>query len=118
MPKEDDDMATILLVDDDEQIRAMFKTALIKKDHHVVDCSTLGEGQRLYSSVNPDILITDGKLLDGNAVPWAEELFAAGKTVLIISGSEQSEIVPVLKKPCSLAMLISKVNELLKAREV
>lgn len=105
---------TILLVEDEESVQKLFRRVLERVGYHVIVCSTLADGRRAVSSINFDLVLTDGRLPDGKGATWAEELYAAGKRVLLVSGTEQSLIVPMLVKPVvPLTKLTDKVREVL-----
>jgi DNA-binding response OmpR family regulator len=52
-------MANILLVDDDDQVRAMLKWLLIDAGYEVSEARDGAEALRLYKERRPDLLITD-----------------------------------------------------------
>ena len=52
-------MANILIVDDDEMMRGLFKGMVTKAGHEVTLCDTSQEAIRIAEEFKPDLLITD-----------------------------------------------------------
>jgi DNA-binding NtrC family response regulator len=51
-------MKTILIIDDDESIRSMFRIKFEKK-YHVIEAENGRKGLAVFKSSNPDLVITD-----------------------------------------------------------
>lgn len=103
----------ILLVDDDPGIRLLVHRALMT-DHSLTMATNLADGQREYAAAKPELLISDGLLPDGNGARWLEEIHEKeGQRVLLITGTERSTTVPVLRKPFKITALRAKIAEVL-----
>lgn len=65
-------MATILVVDDDEQIRAFLAEVLERAGHQIVNCSTGADALEMASETKPDLIILDVMMpmIDGFQVLW------------------------------------------------
>ena len=55
-------MARILVIDDEEMVRGMFRLALELGGHEVVEAADGEEGVRLYREAPTDLVITDIKM--------------------------------------------------------
>jgi CheY-like chemotaxis protein len=54
-----DTMANILIADDDEVMRALFKGMVTKAGHEATICGTSQEAIRIAEEIKPDLIITD-----------------------------------------------------------
>ena len=52
-------MARILIVDDDEMMRAMLNGIVTEAGHEVTICDTSQEATRIADEIEPDLIITD-----------------------------------------------------------
>jgi CheY-like chemotaxis protein len=78
-------MAHILLIDDDEQFRAML-AQMLSLDHHQVTLAIDGEeGLRLAAQVKPDLIITDILMPHKDGIETIMALAEAGSTIPIIA---------------------------------
>jgi len=66
-------MARILLVEDDEQVRMLIQDMLRDADHEVDSTTTVLNGRELLDSRVYDLLLSDGRLPDGNGFMVAEK---------------------------------------------
>lgn len=69
----------ILVVDDEDEIRALFKRFFGKKGFEVQSAGNLEEGRKLYKKIKPSLIFLDVNLPDGNGL---EELFELKKANL------------------------------------
>ena len=120
-------MARILLIDDDDAVRGMLRTALSRHGHTVIEARDGVEGLALYPSVNPDLLITDLVMPRKGGLEVLAELrekYPPVKAIAISGGRRQGETenlqqatalgaAKVLAKPFSLDALLAAVNALL-----
>ncbi|MDP6638374.1 MAG: sigma-54 dependent transcriptional regulator [SAR324 cluster bacterium] len=56
----------ILLVDDDPSMRNSISRSLVNENYHILLANTLQEGRRLFEKHNPEVLLLDLKLPDGD----------------------------------------------------
>ncbi|MEO8066046.1 MAG: response regulator [Candidatus Doudnabacteria bacterium] len=101
----------ILVLEDDETQREIMSRVL--REYNLILTATLAEARAALASIQPDLVITDGVLSDGDGAAWAEEIFASGQMVLLVSGSEKSKIVPYLDKPVVHNELKRMIREML-----
>lgn len=80
-------MARILIIDDEENIRTTLKSALDRRGHETVTASDYKQG-REYWRAEFDLIFLDVLLPDGNGLDLLKEILAADKhqTVVMISG--------------------------------
>ncbi|MBD3402862.1 response regulator [candidate division GN15 bacterium] len=106
------DMASILVIDDEENIRQSLKSALERRDHRVVTAADCAEGRR-FGTAEFDLVLLDVMLPDGNGVDLLEELLRMDprRAVVMISGHADVDIAvsairkgahDFLEKPLSL----------------
>jgi DNA-binding NtrC family response regulator len=60
-------MAKLLIVDDDAQLRSALSTFLRRQGHNVLEAGDCREARRLDQHENPDLLVVDYQLPDGDA---------------------------------------------------
>ncbi len=77
----------VLLVDDDEAIRMVVTEALRRDGHQVAAAASLAEQAALLKGFDPDVLITDVMLPDGNGLDAVPAILAAhpGLPVIVLS---------------------------------
>lgn len=78
-------MAHILLIDDDEQYRAMLTQMLTRDAHRVTIARDGEEGLRLAGQVKPDLIITDILMPNKDGIEAIMALNRAGNGVPIIA---------------------------------
>jgi CheY-like chemotaxis protein len=78
-------MAHILLIDDDEQFRAMLAQMLSQDAHQVTLAGDGDEGLRLSGQVKPDLIITDILMPHLDGIEAIMALAGAGSTIPIIA---------------------------------
>jgi CheY-like chemotaxis protein len=78
-------MAHILLIDDDEQFRAMLTQMLSADAHQVTVAGDGDEGLRLALEVKPDLIITDILMPNKDGIETIAALTHAGSAVPIIA---------------------------------
>ena len=85
-------MAHILLIDDDEQFRAMLAQMLSADAHKVTEGRDGGEGLRLALQIKPDLIITDILMPHKDGIETILALTQAGSKipVIAISGGRRS----------------------------
>ena len=127
-------MEKILVIDDDELSRALYRTVLEQKDYLVVDCENGTDGVDVYKGGGIDLVITDIFMEDKDGLEVIEELVAHDPNVKVfaITGAASSRIgAPdylemaktcgardVFAKPIDWKEMLSKLEEVLKAEMV
>lgn len=116
-------MVTVLIVEDDPDIRAVLKTLLDKK-YIVLECGDGKEGLRLAETFYVNLIITDLALPGVTGLALLKTLQATNKKTKIIvitalSVSKEAEeslrelgALAVFRKPIDLDELLATVNKL------
>jgi DNA-binding response OmpR family regulator len=120
-------MARILLIDDDDDVRAMLRATLTYFGHTVIEARDGKEGLDLFPKANADLLITDIVMPEKEGMEVLMELRKKHPPVKIIAisgGGRQNAsdylhvaklmgATRVLAKPFSNEALMAMINELL-----
>ena len=123
-PRRDGPGKTILVVEDDEQVRRSAAAMLREMGYHVLEAGDAMDGVRLIVDRGGiDLLFTDVGLpggVSGRALADAARSAQPGLRVLFTTGYAQNngsfdQSVHVIAKPFSLAALAAKVNEVMAA---
>jgi len=80
-------MATILIIDDDQQIRGMVREALESEGHRVLESVNGVEGAELYRSCQADLVICDLVLPEKSGLTMMRELMQDYPTLKCITMS-------------------------------
>lgn len=67
-------MTTILVVDDEPEIRSLLIRFLGKKGFSVLSAGTLSEGRKILNESKPELVFLDVNLPDGNGLDELKEL--------------------------------------------
>jgi two-component system alkaline phosphatase synthesis response regulator PhoP len=123
-------MATIFVVDDDEDIRELLKYNLEKSGHQVVQCENGVVCLEKINSCKPDLILLDVMMpgMDGIEVCEALKSSQENKDILICfltaRNEDYSQIAGLeaggddyVAKPVKPKVLISRVNALLRRKE-
>lgn len=120
-------MARILLIDDDDDVRALLRRVLAAHGHTVIEARNGVEGLKLFPSAQADLLITDIVMPEKSGLEVLAELrdsHSPFKAIAISGGSLHGDedglqrakalgAAKVLAKPFSREVLMAAVNELL-----
>ncbi len=81
-------MARVLVIDDDEQTRALVRHMLDREGHEVVEAVDGADGLRLFGKSPPDVVLTDINMpgLDGHDVIEAIRMQHPDVPIIAISG--------------------------------
>jgi two-component system, chemotaxis family, chemotaxis protein CheY len=123
---QEETMATILLIDDDLQMRRTL-ARMLRRKHDLIEAADGSEGIRLFTRHHPDIVITDIIMPNKEGIETIMELRRLSPTVkiLAISGggsmfktdflsmAEELGADATLQKPIELVDLLATVDQLL-----
>ncbi|ASY27596.1 two-component system response regulator [Candidatus Planktophila limnetica] len=113
---------TVLIIDDHESVRAGVKVALARAGHICVgEAATIAEARAQIAHTNPQIIVVDLSLPDGNGleiVTWARSLSQRIGIVVLTLNSAKDYLLTVMKSGASayveknapLAELISAIE--------
>ena len=87
-PREKDQVARVLVIDDDEEHRKLVRAMLVSVGHEVEEATDGAQGLRLVGKRRPDLVLTDISMpgLDGHEVISAIRAQHADVPVIAISG--------------------------------
>lgn len=111
--------ATILVVDDDDPVRAFVSDALASEGYTVVDTADPLEARRIVTSRTVHLLLTDVVMPRMNGIELAErvEVSSSATKVLLMSGYMTALMKasgrPILTKPFTIDGLLHAVREAL-----
>ena len=119
----------ILIVDDDQAIRMVLTEALEREGHQVAAAANLAEQSAKLDSFDPDVLITDVILPDGNGLDIVPQILAKRPNLPIIVLSAQNTLSTAVRateqgafeylpKPFDLDELCRAVNDGLRRRAI
>jgi len=117
----------ILVVDDDGAIRTVVREALRRAGHIVETAASVAEQRRLFASFDPQVLVTDVVLPDGNGLDIIPEVLEKNPGLPVIVLSAQNTFTTALRateqgafdylpKPFDLGELTRAVADALAAR--
>jgi len=120
-------MARILLIDDDDSVRSVYRLILNHFGHFVIEARNGREGMELSLGANADLVITDIVMPEMEGLDVLKEmrkLFPAMKIIAISGGGRVNPTdylriakfmgaAKVLAKPISSEDLIGAINEVL-----
>lgn len=114
----------VLVVEDDPQMRRMLHTALRTHDYHVVEAATAREGLAQAAGRNPDIILLDLGLPDGDGLDVVRKLRQQIRVPIIVlsaRGQERDKIAALdlgaddyLTKPFGLNELLARIRVALR----
>jgi DNA-binding response OmpR family regulator len=115
-------LATILLIDDEESVRMVFKAALEQAGYHVLTAENGKQGLRLLKQQEVDLVLVDIFMseMDGlELIPLLRQTRPASKIIAISGGSGEWDYLDAaktfgahdtLKKPFGLQELLKAVS--------
>lgn len=115
--------ATILVVDDEPDIRWLLRLALETAGYRVVEAAHGEQALKAISSEPPTLLLSDLMMpvMDGNELSRRVRALegSAGLPILVLSANPQlaRDADRVLRKPCNIGELIRTVGELIGAAQ-
>lgn len=87
----------VLVVDDDDTIRLVIHEALSREGHDVRTAANLAEQAAVLKSFDPDVVVTDVVLPDGNGLDFVPELLARRPGLPIIVLSAQNTLATAVR---------------------
>lgn len=109
----------ILVVDDDDDVRAVARQALVTEGYTVVETGDPQQAMRVAKEQRIDLLLTDVimPIMKGTELADRIQAVSGSTKVLLMSGYVTSEIAssrrPFLAKPFSINDLVRRVRETL-----
>jgi CheY-like chemotaxis protein len=117
-------MATVLVIDDDEEHRTLVREILVRAGHRVEEAADGAQGLRLFGKQRPDLVVTDINMpgIDGHEVISALKVLHAEVPIIAISGGgavEKDELLlraaalgaaEVIMKPFEFRQLVGAVS--------
>ncbi len=117
----------VLLVEDEPQMRRFLRVALEAEGHRLIEASGAGEGLRHAAAYNPELVLLDLGLPDGDGVDVTRQLrtwSAVPIIVLSARGQEADKIAALdagaddyLTKPFSTGELLARMRAALRRSE-
>ena len=120
---------TILIVEDDAAMRRGLEDNLAIDGYKVVCASSMRDGRVAAIKINPDLIILDVMLPDGDGIDLCKQLRAEGRTEPIIivtaKGAEMDKVSALetgaddyVVKPFSLRELLARIHAQLRRRQI
>ncbi len=78
-------MKRILLVEDDADVRPLMAHVLIGSGHNIDVVDRVAKARALLASGTYDLVLTDGRLPDGNGIEVADEAKARGIPAVVVT---------------------------------
>lgn len=117
-------MHRLLLIEDDEALALGIEFTLRDEGYEVLKASTLGEGRRIFEEENPDLIILDVNLPDGNGYELCKYIRSKSDVPIIFLTALDEEVNVVLgfeiggddyiTKPFRVKELISRIKAILR----
>ena len=109
-------MASVLLVEDRDDVRELLKETILLVGHDLECVPTWSDGLRALASGTHDVLVADVRLPDGSGHDLARRAVARGKKAVLITGhpDEMRKLPPeiiCLRKPFLMRALLSALEQ-------
>lgn len=82
---------SILIVDDESDIRFLLRRFFISKNFQVREADTLKKGVLLFRDIHPDVVILDINLPDGNGIQHTHQ-FKSDNNILILISADNDQL--------------------------
>lgn len=115
---------TILIADDEPQIRKFLRTSLTSHDYHVIETQTVAETLKALTLNAPSLMLLDLGLPDGDGLDVIRELRGWSQLPIIVlsaRGQEQDKVTALelgaddyLTKPFGVAELLARITVALR----
>lgn len=114
----------VLIIDDEADLRFLLKRALTSHKFSVMEAENLKQAFELFNKNEPDIVILDVNLPDGNGVYYAKKFKNKNNIVIFISadndkltaGYIEAGASGFLRKPFAISQLLEVINKV-KSRD-
>jgi two-component system KDP operon response regulator KdpE len=120
--------STVLLVDDDPQIRKMLITVLKDEDYKIIECENGKSAARLSVSAKPDLVLLDLNLpdMDGTEVVKVLREWSQAPIIILSSRSAGEDVIELLNlgaddyviKPFNFDLLLARIKAHLRKSAV
>ena len=120
--------STVLIVDDDPQVRKMLTVFLADENFKIVECENGKSATRLSVSAKPDLVLLDLNLpdMDGKDVVKALRDWCKAPIIIVSSRSADEDVIELLKlgaddyviKPFNFDLLLARINAHLRKSAV
>jgi len=120
--------STILVVDDDAATRKMINTALSQSDFDVVEAGTAADAIKAINREDPDVVLLDLILPDGDGVQVCREVrqYSEVNIIMVTAKRDLTDRLAGLDagaddyvtKPLSMGELVARVKSLLRRRRM
>jgi DNA-binding response OmpR family regulator len=109
----------VLIIDDEEDIRFLLKRALLPHSQSVTEAANLKQGLEYFAQQDPDIVIMDVNLPDGNGIYYARR-FKNDKNIIIFVSADNDKLTDgfkdagangFLKKPFAVNQLLDMIGK-------
>ncbi|HEU0035179.1 MAG TPA: response regulator [Kofleriaceae bacterium] len=116
-------MTTILIIDDDEAVRRFLRTVLNGQGYRTVEAATVGAGIDVLTNTEPDVVLLDLGLPDGDGVDVLRAMPERHVPVIVLSarGQEGDKVVALdsgaddyLTKPFGSSELLARIRVALR----
>lgn len=87
----------VLVVDDDDAIRLVISEALSREGHEVMCAASVAEQARVLEDFDPDVLVTDVILPDGNGLDVVPDILAKRPGLPVIVLSAQNTLATAVR---------------------
>ena len=121
------DRASVLVIDDDADVRAFIVASLVEHGHYVRDAPDGATGLALYRAERPDVVVLDFVMPGASGADVARDILAEApdQAILFVSGFSRTEAIvevaphaPLLAKPFRAEALDAAVREALSPRAI
>ena len=116
------DSASVLVIDDDPDVRAFIVSSLVEFGHYVREAADGASGLALYHAEHPDVVVLDFVMPGASGADVARDILAEvpDQAILFVSGFSRTEAIvkvaphaPLLAKPFRAEALNAAIREAL-----
>jgi two-component system KDP operon response regulator KdpE len=110
----------VLIVEDDRQMRRFLRTTLAALEYRLVEAQTIAEGLAAVTTHNPDVILMDLGLPDGDGIDLTRKIRTWSRTPIIVisaRGREEDKVAALdegaddyLTKPFGVNELLARIR--------